>query len=265
MDSRNDKIIWNTLGSTDSHRNLFIIIFVATVLTICELVAFFYFIAPQIKMQVDQGIEIVVTNMRADIDRIKNYATKIYGIVGNEIDKQSEYVKNLIDNFVETETGQRLKNIYNESEIKSMELTIKSELEQSVDKNISTMIDRGFARVKAMKQIVKSIFDTLKSREAMLIDKINNYTKAMGIGFVAILCFIMYMVASTLINAGSGPYSQDNNNNNNGLTMTMGLTIGLIIGLIIIFQYIFYEYARKYQYLGSQGNDELVYRMWKNL
>jgi heme/copper-type cytochrome/quinol oxidase subunit 4 len=94
-----------------------------------------------------------------------------------------------------------------------------------------------------------AFFKTFASREKLLTVKINKYTKITGVIIIMILvlllCFIYYSLKSQGDVELYAPI----------------LTSFLTVCALISFQIMFYFFSLKYNYPGSEGNDELLYTM----
>lgn len=95
-------------------------------------------------------------------------------------------------------------------------------------------------------QQINAVFFTLKERELQKINKINTYTKITGsliIGISLIIMFIIWLILQK-------------RNQNIGICTWYTIILSLI--LVGAFQYLFYLYGNKYNYIGSTGQHELV-------
>ncbi len=100
------------------------------------------------------------------------------------------------------------------------------------------------------KDALYNILEIGEEREGVLTAKINNYTKVTGVGMVVTLCIGLYMIHAIL--RGRGEY----------ITGCSWTIIATTIVLILAFQYLFYLLGTKYKYLGSMGDEELLYYIY---
>lgn len=131
-------------------------------------------------------------------------------------------------------------------------------VKQSVNQNTITQVDPTSKALISYSLIpfrdgVDTGLETLRDREGVLTDKINNYTRITGVFLLAVLFIIMYAIKVVL--------------NNRGETIgTCTWKISLVtILLIMTFQYSFYWYGQEYYYLGRAGNEELLYYLSEKL
>lgn len=93
---------------------------------------------------------------------------------------------------------------------------------------------------------ILNVLKTFKEREQIYTKKINNYTVFVGILILSVLAIILFTIYRTL-----------KNRNETIGKCTWSITF-VTIGLILIFQYFFYIFGNKYQYIGSKGNEEML-------
>lgn len=230
--------LYQSLKSNDGLRGLFCVFFVATLLTFYELYMFFVVVVPQVKDQVDNGIE-QVSNSLNDI---------IYTSLSDSLDT--------------TKTRQQLNELVKIPEIPPVNGLQVSGLPTSgipksgIPKSISDGISSGEILdylTNPAKDMTDSSLQTIKERELRLTNKINNYTKLTGLGMIVSLVLFLYGIKYVLNNRGQSIGS-----------CTWKVAFVTII-LIFSFQYSFYLYGQNYKYLGTLGDDELVYYLMKQL
>lgn len=101
--------------------------------------------------------------------------------------------------------------------------------------------------------VVYKVFETLEEREAILVTRINDYTKATGVVMIAVLVLTLVFLDFVVRSRGEviGWY-------------TYG-TVVMTFVPILLFQYVFYWYGQKYNYIGSHGNEELIHYLLERL
>jgi hypothetical protein len=154
-------------------KTTFIVLLVATILTIYEISMFYFIITPTVAKQVDSGLDNVV-------DSIKQ-------IIGN----RTEYKIN-IDNVINDIKGELISRGYTQTQVDIAEPVIRSKLETS---NLN---------LEEIKQTLLSIFATFERRESKLLNKINNYTKFSGLLLIFTLFMGLYSIKVILNSRGDG-------------------------------------------------------------
>jgi hypothetical protein len=220
---RNESM-WDALMSDNGLRSLFVVIFVATILTFYEIGMFYFVVTPQVKKQVDVGLKKATQAVKADLDKTTKEYTDKY--LKNSKLAQIEQ-NNIIDQF--------------DKYFDTNQFNIQDK-KQDVINNIENT-----------KKFTQTIFDTLKSREDVLIEKINGYTKVTGMFIIITLFVIMLVINYTMTNR------------NSSLGNCVWINAGVTLALIFIFQYRFYYLGVEYKYIGSKGQDELIYNLYKNI
>lgn len=128
--------------------------------------------------------------------------------------------------------------------------TVQSAIDGGIS-DIASNLDTTFdvTPICPYRNWLRSVYLTLQEREQEYVDSIHTYTKASAalllILLVCSLVALRYAVTSLRPTEGLQTY-----------TWIVGI---LTVGLIMLFQYAFYHYGRKYNYLGSKGQEELVY------
>ena len=96
-----------------------------------------------------------------------------------------------------------------------------------------------------------SVYKTLQDQENEYIHTINTYTKVSAVALLVVLVgslvFIRSIVKQMRPTEGLQTY-----------TWVVGITT---VVLIMLFQYGFYFYGRKFKYLSSEGQEELLYHL----
>lgn len=206
--------LYKSLKSDDGLRGLFCVFFVATLLTFYELYMFFAIVVPQVKEQVDNGIEQVSQSVNKSI---------------------YESLTNPLNNPLDTKTLQQLNEI-----VKLPKL----------NDNTGSFINYLTTPVK---DITDASLQTIKERELRLTNKINNYTKLTGLAMIILLVLFLFWISYILNKRGQSIGR-----------CTWKIAATTVI-LIFSFQYSFYLYGQNYKYLGTLGEDELVYYLMKQL
>jgi hypothetical protein len=96
---------------------------------------------------------------------------------------------------------------------------------------------------------------TFASREYLITNKINNYTKITGIIIIIILVSLLVGIY----------YNLKNKTNGDTQLVTPILTSILTIIVLISFQIMFYFFSLKFNYPGSEGDNELLYFMLESI
>jgi hypothetical protein len=95
---------------------------------------------------------------------------------------------------------------------------------------------------------LKGVVNTMADREALLVDKINFYTKATGVVIILMLCVILWLLWGSI--KGTEGVDTDMSTSVYSALFTVVLLIG--------FQVMFYFFSQQYLYPGSVGQEELV-------
>lgn len=100
---------------------------------------------------------------------------------------------------------------------------------------------------------IYKVFELLEERESILTSKINGYTKVTGIvmiiALILVLMFINFVIRTRGDQIG---------------WCTYGIVVLTFVPLLM-FQYVFYWYGKRYQYIGSHGQEELVLYLLEKL
>jgi ABC-type multidrug transport system fused ATPase/permease subunit len=122
--------------------------------------------------------------------------------------------------------------------------------------NISSEYENAVFNKESKKEVLQRIIDvldTMDKREQRYINKINNNTKFVGalilIGLSVIL-LIIYMILK-----GRGE----------SIGKCTWVNSIVTVGLILAFNYSFYLYGQRYQYIGSKGNEEMMVYILQHL
>ena len=217
-----------TLKSSDGLRVCFISIYVATLLTIYEIILFYSFVIPEInngiitmayetkkQINLDINIKLQPDTLLIDLFKYLNI-TIIYDITNEKIYQNTNELlySNIITFFIQDKFNLLLKYII---------------------QNETTKI------------LILSILKTLYQREKILVDEINNYTVITVIFLLGFLMFCLLFIKKIL------------NERKEILGNYVWISSWFTIVMILMFQYSFFIYANKYKYMGSTNTDELVY------
>ena len=221
-----------TLKSSDGLRVCFISIYVATLLTIYEIILFYSFVIPEINNEINNGIITMAYETKKQINLDINIKlqpdtllidlfkylniTIIYDITNEKIYQNTNELlySNIITFFIQDKFNLLLKYII---------------------QNETTKI------------LILSILKTLYQREKILVDEINNYTVITVIFLLGFLMFCLLFIKKIL------------NERKEILGNYVWISSWFTIVMILMFQYSFFIYANKYKYMGSTNTDELVY------
>lgn len=223
------------LVSDDGLRGIFSLIFISTVLTIYELSLFYFIVTPGISQQIDNGIK-----QMADVIYRNFQKTSDTTLSNNLLSfrKRARELPNIIQENILSNSPYKL--FFSESQWNE----IATEYEQSIFLNESENL--------AIQRIIK-VLETINEREQRYINKINTNTKFIGSLIVVSLIIILLFIYFVLKNRGES------------IGTCTWINSALTVGLILLFNYSFYLYGQKYQYIGSKGNDELLTELVKNV
>ena len=121
--------------------------------------------------------------------------------------------------------------------------------------SVSEQID---SKIKTLKQntvgndmirFLHGIIQVFDKREQVLDKKINNYTFYTAILILVSLLTFLYYVKKSIVY----------------MDPCVWYIIGATLFLIFSFQYIFYKYGKKYNYTGSEGEEELNDMLLQNI
>ena len=238
------KSLHQTLLSTNGLRATFVVIFVATMLTIYELGMFYFVVVPKVNFQINNGIHEVSKNLK-EIDIINT--DKL--IVDNDYLKE---IDNFINNIREFDSENKYSFLINMFE--KYKVNIINKIKYTIDEGIKNVTNYSSSDINNHKiNTLKSLFETFQDREDVLLDKINNYTIVTSFFLLSVLCIILYLIKSKLNERGEN------------IGKCVWVLSFITLFLIMIFQYAFYVFGNKYNYLGSEGNEELLYYLLEKL
>lgn len=131
---------------------------------------------------------------------------------------------------------------------------IKQKIKKALE-NIAQLIkklvsENGIVLPRTKFNDILEVFD---ERESLLLDKINTYTKYTGAIILVLVVLALLFIKKLL--------------NHQGLNIGLGTYLNILVTIILvgIFQYSFFNYGQKYNYIGSFGDEELVGYLLENL
>jgi len=123
-----------------------------------------------------------------------------------------------------------------------------NDLKKSTTDNQNIIISEILTTIKNKENI---FFKTFSSREYLLTNKINYYTKLTGGIIIMILVSLLFVI-----------YYNLKRKTNGATQLTPAIITSLItVFLLISFQIMFYFFSLNYNYPGSEGSNELLYTM----
>lgn len=172
--------------------------------------------------------------------------TMFYKVVVPEVNtKINEGIKELSKSLKETSTA----NVKNQIRMDNYSI-INTLKENHMLKDVPYDVFIQNKQLLDTKDSLYNILEIGEEREGVLTKKINEYTKVTGVAMVVILCVGLYMIHVVL--RSRGEY----------ITRCSWTIIATTIVLILAFQYVFYLLGTKYKYLGSMGDEELLYYIY---
>jgi hypothetical protein len=121
---------------------------------------------------------------------------------------------------------------------------------------ISSEYEKAVFKKESKEEVLQGIInvlDTMDKREQRYINKINNNTKFVGALILIGLSVILFLIYMILKGRGESIGK-----------CTWVNSIGTV-GLILAFNYSFYLYGQRYQYIGSKGNEEMMVYILQHL
>ena len=228
------KNFYNTLVSNNGLRAVFIVIFVATMLTIYELIMFYFVVVPKVNTQINDSLSEISKQIKNVKLLDRNFDVNLgidFDI--NTINQNKQKLENIIYNLKKMDTTNNYSFLF---EYLDKYKNFKNE-------NIDWISLNSF----------KNIFKTFKEREDRYIEKINKYTVYTSFLLLTILFILLLIIKNKLNSRGE----------NIGTCVWVLSFITLF--LIMIFQYSFYIFGNRYNYLGSEGNEEFIYYLLNKL
>jgi hypothetical protein len=218
---------YETLTSNNGLRATFIVIFVATMLTIYELSMFYFVVVPKVNSQIHQGIIDISDNLKKtdllDTNNDKEYI------------KELDEIFNKLRSYEETKKFTYIFDFFDKYKNKINNLL-----------NVNSLY-------KSKLNTFKSVFETFQERENVLIDKINMYTIYTAFFMLIVLSILLIIIKNKLNERGED------------IGKCVWVLSFITLFLIMIFQYAFYIFGNKYNYLGSEGQEELIYYLLNKL
>lgn len=246
----------NTLKSNQGLRVCFISLFIATILTVYEILLFYAFVIPEIKREVNEGILLVALQVKEQL-----YFNIDINLNNNIIDSNinnsnnTNIFFNLIDYlnitipYLDINTNNIINlNKYNEDYYDTYIAFINTFVSSKFNELLKYIINN-----ETVKIFVLSILKTLYVRESIYVDKINTYTILTSIFLLGFLIFTLLIIKYTL------------NYRKEFLGNYVWIESWFTIIMILLFQYSFFIYANKYKYMGRTDTDEIVYFLFNQL
>ena len=221
-----------TLKSSDGLRVCFISIYVATLLTIYEIILFYSFVIPEINNEINNGIITMA------------YETKKQINLDINIKLQPDTL--LIDLFKYLNIT-IIDDITNEKIYQNTNELLYSNIITFFIQDKFNLLLKYIIQNETTKILILSILKTLYQREKILVDEINNYIVITVIFLLGFLMFCLLFIKKIL------------NERKEILGNYVWISSWFTIVMILMFQYSFFIYANKYKYMGSTNTDELVY------
>ena len=246
----------NTLKSNQGLRVCFISLFIATILTVYEILLFYAFVIPEIKREVNEGILLLALQVKEQL-----YFNIDINLNNNIIDSNinnsnnTNIFFNLIDYlnitipYLDINTNNIINlNKYNEDYYDTYIAFINTFVSSKFNELLKYIINN-----ETVKIFVLSILKTLYVRESIYVDKINTYTILTSIFLLGFLIFTLLIIKYTL------------NYRKEFLGNYVWIESWFTIIMILLFQYSFFIYANKYKYMGRTDTDEIVYFLFNQL
>lgn len=111
-------------------------------------------------------------------------------------------------------------------------------------------------RGSVFNDINENVLETISGRERKLTDQINNYTKLISALLMLCLIGLLIIVWVNIMN--------DERSENIDMTNTF-LSTGIALVILIVFQILFYYFGTKYRFIGSMGDEEILYEIIKDV
>lgn len=226
-------------SSTTTLRNVFSILVIATFLAIYEIVLFYINVAPLVKTQVDDGLK----NAGGAVGKKLQNTVKLLLTDIKDTLLENENILQQNDKMNIDEIKNQYYKVVNKADYDSIPSEYKTNLLSGLDSKLQEYNDSN----KKLGKFILDLSTTFKEREMELINTINGYTKATGVLIILVMFILMLWVKTTLNRRGE---------NIGGCTWKISF---ITIAFIMAFQYVFYLYGLKYKYMGTMGQEELIY------
>jgi hypothetical protein len=217
----------STINKSEALRVCFISIYVATILTLYEIILFYFFVVPEIYREINSAIILMSNNIKLTDLKISFQPTYIFDIID---------IFNISIPFIDTNINP-YQNVYPLSYLNFFETF----------ENKANDIFIYLLQNKDIQKFILSIFYTLNEREIVIINKINDYTIVTSFLLLGFLIFSLLLIKKKL------------NDRNEELGVKVWISCWFTVVMIILFQYSFFVYANKYKYIGSTNINELIY------
>ena len=217
----------STINKSEGLRVCFISIYVATILTLYEIILFYFFVVPEIYREINSAIILMSNNIKLTDLKISFQPTYIFDIID---------IFNISIPFIDTNINP-YQNVYPLSYLNFFETF----------ENKANDIFIYLLQNKDIQKFILSIFYTLNEREIVIINKINDYTIVTSFLLLGFLIFSLLLIKKKL------------NDRNEELGVKVWISCWFTVVMILLFQYSFFVYANKYKYIGSTNINELIY------
>ena len=217
----------STINKSEGLRVCFISIYVATILTLYEIILFYFFVVPEIYREINSAIILMSNNIKLTDLKISFQPTYIFDIID---------IFNISIPFIDTHINP-YQNVYPLSYLNFFETF----------ENKANDIFIYLLQNKDIQKFILSIFYTLNEREIVIINKINDYTIVTSFLLLGFLIFSLLLIKKKL------------NDRNEELGVKVWISCWFTVVMILLFQYSFFVYANKYKYIGSTNINELIY------
>lgn len=245
----------NTVKSSEGLRVCFISIFIATVLTLYEILLFYAFVIPEIKREVNEGILLLALQVKEqlyfniNINLNNNIKDNLNGSNTTSIFFNLIDYLNITIPYLDTNTNSIINlNKYNKEYYDTYLSFINTFISSNFNEFLKYIINN-----ETLKIFVLSTLKTLNVRESIYVDKINTYTVLTSMFLLGFLIFSLLMIKYTL------------NDRKEILGNYVWVSSWFTIAMILLFQYSFFVYANKYKYMGRTDTDEIVYFLFNQL
>lgn len=245
----------NTVKSSEGLRVCFISLFIATILTLYEILLFYTFVIPEIKNEVNEGILLLALQVKyqlyfnININLNNNIKDNLNGSNTTNIFFNLIDYLNITIPYLDSNTNSIINlNKYNK-EYHDTYITFINTFISSIFNELLNYIINN----ETVKIFILSTLKTLNVRESIYVDKINTYTVLTSMFLLGFLIFSLLMIKYTL------------NDRKEILGNYVWVSSWFTIAMILLFQYSFFVYANKYKYMGRTDTDEIVYFLFNQL
>lgn len=231
---------FNDINVVEIQKGAFSVLLTATILTIFEILFFYWNVVPSVKYQVSQQLsnigkfnDVLYNNYKEKFKRLEmKDKTALTYVIDNiqsktDIDVDIEVVELLLISSFDNE---QIRKIFSSS---------KEELEVYIDNFIKD-------------NLYTNVLEILYLREDILVKKINNYVGWTSLLIILVLLFTTYFCHGIL---RENIYPKENFSTE---MKEVYYSSALTLVFLIAFQILFYNYGLSYKYVGTNGNEEFV-------